>query len=86
MGAIGNLRGQLFNVGLDEEEELPPLENPFDNLPQPTLEGTPVGQLPPVVTGANPTVMGLNNQLIPNNFSTLNTLQKIDVIDKLDKL
>lgn len=86
IGAIGNIRGQLFNVGLDEEEELPPLENPFDNLPQPTLEGTPVGQLPPVVTGANPTVMGLNNQLIPNNFSTLNTLQKIDVIDKLDKL
>jgi hypothetical protein len=55
IGAIGNIRGQLFNVGLDEEEELPPLENPFDKLPLPTLEGTPVGQLPPNITGASPT-------------------------------
>ena len=55
IGAIGNIRGQLFNVGLDEEEALPPLENPFDKLPLPTLEGTPTSQLPPNVAGASPT-------------------------------
>jgi hypothetical protein len=55
MGTIANLRGQLFNVGLDEEEALPPLENPFDKLPLPTLEGTPTSQLPPNVAGASPT-------------------------------
>jgi hypothetical protein len=30
IGAISNIRGQLFNVGLDEEEVLPEIENPFE--------------------------------------------------------
>ena len=43
----------------------PDLLNPFDNLPQPTLG--PVGQLPPLVSGATPTpnIIGGQNVSIP---------------------
>ena len=59
-GTIANIRGQLFNVGLEEDEFLPEIDNPFDTPPIPDLIQGVLGQLPPVVSGATPSVVNAN--------------------------
>jgi hypothetical protein len=68
---------QLFSVPLTEEG-IPEIINPFANLPEPDLG--PVSQLPPVVTGANPTVMNANQRLIPGDFNSLTQAQKYEIL------
>ena len=68
---------QLFSVPLTEEG-IPEIINPFANLPEPNLG--PVSQLPPVVTGANPTVMNANQRLIPGDFNSLTQAQKYEIL------
>ena len=58
----------------------PNLPNPFRNTIIPNLGKTPVNQLPPVVTGANPSVINLNQR-----FGSLPTDQKLDRITKVDE-
>ena len=60
LGAIYNIRGQLFNVGLEEDEFLPEIDNPFDTPPIPDVIQEVLGQLPPVVSGATPSVVNAN--------------------------
>ena len=62
-GTIANIRGQLFNVGLEEDEFLPEIDNPFDTPPIPDLIQGVLGQLPPVVSGATPSVVNANAKL-----------------------
>jgi len=59
-GTIANIRGQLFNVGLEEDEFLPEIDNPFDTPPIPDVIQGVLGQLPPVVSGATPSVVNAN--------------------------
>ena len=68
---------QLSKIPLTEEG-IPEIINPFANLPEPTLG--PVSQLPPVVTGANPTVMNANQRLIPGDFNSLTQAQKYEIL------
>ena len=58
----------------------PDLPNPFRGSIIPNLGSTPVNQLPPVVTGANPSVINLNQR-----FGSLPTDQKLDRITKVDE-
>ena len=58
----------------------PDLPNPFRGSILPNLGSTPVNQLPPVVTGANPSVINLNQR-----FGSLPTDQKLDRITKVDE-
>jgi len=80
-GAIANIRGQLFNVGLEEDEFLPEIDNPFDVPPIPDVIQGVFGQLPPVVTGANPSVINANQR-----FGSLPINQRIERIEQVDKL
>ena len=85
-GAIANIRGQLFNVGLEEDEFLPQIDNPFDTPPLPDIIQGAFGQLPPVITGATakPNIIGGQNISIP--YTQLPQDQKLDRIEKVDKL
>ena len=71
------IKSELFEVPLTEES-IPDIANPFDNLPEPTLG--PVSELPPLVTGANPTVVAMNNKLVPQNFNNLTQAQKYELL------
>jgi hypothetical protein len=73
----------LETTSLDGDN-FPNIENPFTNLPKPTLG--PAGQLPPVVTGAaaTPGFVGQQNVNIP--FTQLPEDQKLERIDQVDKL
>ena len=72
-----NIKDQLSRIPLTEEG-IPEIINPFANLPEPNLG--PVGQLPPVVTGANPSVVAANQKLIPGNFNSLTQAQKYEIL------
>ena len=72
-----NIKDQLSRIPLTQEG-IPEIINPFANLPEPTLG--PVSQLPPVVTGANPTVMNANQRLIPGDFNSLTQAQKYEIL------
>ena len=74
---LREIKAQLFQIPLTQES-IPEIINPFANLPEPTLG--PVSQLPPVVTGANPTVMNANQRLIPGNFNSLTQAQKYEIL------
>ena len=74
---LADIKARLFEIPLTQEG-IPEIINPFANLPEPTLG--PVGQLPPVVTGANPTVMNANQRLIPGNFNSLTQAQKYEIL------
>ena len=74
---LAEIKEQLIEVPLTEEG-IPEIINPFANLPEPNLG--PVGELPPVVTGANPTVMNANQRLIPGNFNSLTPTQKYQIL------
>ena len=74
---LGDIKSRLFQIPLTEEG-IPEIINPFANLPEPTLG--PVSQLPPVVTGANPTVMNANQRLIPGDFNSLTQAQKYEIL------
>ena len=66
-GTISNIRAQLFNVGLDEAERIPEIDNPFDTPPIPDLIQDAFGQLPPIITGATatPNIIGGQNIILP---------------------
>jgi len=72
-----NIKDQLSRIPLTEES-IPEIVNPLANLPEPNLG--PVGQLPPVVTGANPTVMNANQRLVPGNFNSLTQAEKYEIL------
>ena len=74
---LREIKSRLFQIPLTEEG-IPEIINPFANLPEPTLG--PVSQLPPVVTGANPTVMNANQRLIPGDFNSLTQAQKYEIL------
>jgi len=74
---LGDIKSQLFQIPLTEEG-IPEITNPFANLPEPDLG--PVSQLPPVVTGANPSVMAANQKLVPGNFNSLTQAQKYEIL------
>jgi hypothetical protein len=74
---LAEIKEQLIEIPLTEEG-IPEIKNPFANLPEPTLG--PVSQLPPVVTGANPTVMNTNQRLIPGDFNSLTQAQKYEIL------
>ena len=74
---IAEIQEQLIEVPLTEES-IPDIANPFDNLPEPTLG--PVSELPPLVTGANPTVVAMNQKLVPQNFNNLTQAQKYELL------
>ena len=77
METLFKIKSELFEVPLTEES-IPDIANPFDNLPEPTLG--PVSELPPLVTGANPTVVAMNNKLVPQNFNNLTQAQKYELL------
>ena len=62
IGAISNIQSQLFSLNLEEEEGIPEIDNPFDNLPEPTI--APVGSIPSQVQGAS-AIVGGNNISLP---------------------
>ena len=62
IGAISNIQSQLFSLNLEEEEGIPEIDNPFDNLPEPTI--APVGSIPAQVQGAS-AIIGGNNISLP---------------------
>ena len=68
----------LETTSLDGDN-FPEIQNPFKNLPTPTLGQ--VGQLPPMVTGANPSVINANQR-----FGSLPINQRIERIEQVDKL
>ncbi len=74
---LADIKARLFEIPLTEEG-IPDITNPFANLPEPNLG--PVGQLPPVVTGANPSVVAANQKLIPGNFNSLTQAQKYEIL------
>jgi len=66
MGAIYNIQAQLFNVGLDDEENIPNIENPFDIPLGSELISSATGTLPNVVTN-NTGFLNESNVSIPTN-------------------
>ena len=71
-GAIANIRGQLFNVGLEEDEFLPEIDNPFDTPPLPSIIQDAVGQLPSFVTSSpsTPNIIGGSQISLPSEQYT----------------
>jgi len=57
--SIEELRASLSDYSLSNEN-IPDINNPFKNLPKPDLGNTPVGQLPPLVSGATRSVVNAN--------------------------
>jgi len=77
-GTIANIRAQLFNVGLDEEEFLPKIENPFDVPPIPDIIQNSFSQIPTSIATANvnSNIIGGQNISLPSN--TYNALYPND--------
>ncbi len=74
---LADIKSKLFEVPLTEEG-ITDIINPFANLPEPTLG--PGGQLPPLVTGSNPSVVAANQRLIPGNFNNLTQAEKYEIL------
>jgi len=79
---IEELRASLSDYSLSNEN-IPDINNPFKNLPKPDLGTTPVGQLPPLVSGATPSVVNANAQYGSVPFTSLPQDQKEAAIDRL---
>ena len=79
---IDNIRDILEYVPLSSDY-FPDILNPFKNLPKPNLEGTPVGQLPPVVTGANPSVINANQRFGSVPFTSLPEDKQLEEFNKV---
>ena len=80
--SIEELRASLSEYSLTNEE-IPDIKNPFKNLPKPDLGDTPAGQLPPLVSGATPSVVNANAQYGSVPFTSLPQDQKEAAIDRL---
>ena len=80
--SIEELRASLSDYSLSNEN-IPDINNPFKNLPKPDLGNTPVGQLPPLVSGATPSVVNANAQYGSVPFTSLPQDQKEAAIDRL---
>ena len=80
--SIEELRASLSEYSLTNEN-IPDIKNPFKNLPKPDLGNTPVGQLPPLVSGATPSVVNANAQYGSVPFTSLPQDQKEAAIDRL---
>ena len=83
---IQKLIQQLSRVKLDGDF-LPDLENPFRNVPEPTLgPAANVGVLPPVVTASNPAVLAANQQIVSGvNPKTAQLIQQSNALDTFIK-
>ena len=77
---IEELRAALSEYSLTNES-IPNITNPFRNLPKPDLD--PVGQLPPVVSGADPNVVAANAKFGNVPYVQLTEQQKQEAIDRL---
>ena len=64
----------------------PNLPNPFRQSIIPNLGSTPVGQLPPLVSGATTSVVNANAKFGSIPYTQLPQDQKLDRIEKVDKL
>jgi hypothetical protein len=80
--SIEELRASLSEYSLTNEN-IPDIRNPFKNLPKPDLGNTPVGQLPPLVTGADVNVVAQNAKYGSVPFTALPQDQKEAAIDRL---
>jgi len=80
--SIEELRASLSEYSLSNEN-IPDINNPFKNLPKPDLGNTPVGQLPPLVTGADVNVVAQNAKYGSVPFTALPQDQKEAAIDRL---
>ena len=80
--SIEELRASLREYSLSNEN-IPDINNPFKNLPKPDLGNTPVGQLPPLVTGADVNVVAQNAKYGSVPFTALPQDQKEAAIDRL---
>ena len=80
--SIEELRASLSEYSLTNEN-IPDIRNPFKNLPKPDLGNTPVGQLPPLVSGATPSVVNANAKYGSVPFTSLPQDQKEAAIDRL---
>jgi hypothetical protein len=80
--SIEELRASLSEYSLTNEN-IPDIRNPFKNLPKPDLGNIPVGQLPPLVSGATPSVVNANAQYGSVPFTSLPQDQKEAAIDRL---
>ena len=78
--SIEELRASLSEYSLTNEN-IPDITNPFKNLPKPDLG--PVGQLPPVITGADANVVAQNAKYGSVPFTALPQDQKEAAIDRL---
>ena len=78
--SIEELRASLSEYSLTNEN-IPDINNPFKNLPKPDLG--PVGQLPPVITGADANVVAQNAKYGSVPFTALPQDQKEAAIDRL---
>jgi len=78
---IERLQNILSRVSLDGDF-FPELENPFSNLPEPTLG--PAGNIPTNVLNTTPNIIGAQNISIPYNQLTTQEqkLQRIDTVNK----
>jgi hypothetical protein len=65
----------------------PTIINPLENLPEATLgPAANVGVLPPVVTGANPSVVAANQQIVSGvNPKTAQLIQQSNALDTFIK-
>ena len=77
---IEELRSSLSEYSLTNET-IPNINNPFKNLPKPDLG--PVGQLPPLVTGASPNVVAANAKYGSVPFTALPEDQKEEAINRI---
>jgi hypothetical protein len=77
---IEELRASLSEYSLTNET-IPDINNPFKNLPKPDLG--PVGQLPPLVTGASPNVVAANAKYGSVPFTALPEDQKEEAINRI---
>ena len=77
---IDNIIDILEYVPLNSDY-FPELLNPFDNLPEVTLGQ--VGQLPPMVTGANPSVVNANQKFGNVPFTSLPEQQQLEEFNKV---
>ena len=81
---IDRIKEVLESVSL-AGDNFPDIENPFDKalLPEINLGSTPVNQLPPVVTGANPSVINANQRFGSVPFTSLPEDKQLEEFNKV---
>ena len=81
---IDRIQEVLESVSL-ASNNFPDIQNPFDKslLPEINLGATPVNQLPPLVTGATPSVVNANQKFGNVPFASLPEQQQLEEFNKV---